>query len=115
MRLSLYVHIPFCVRKCLYCDFASSADATVSHDEYIAAVVREMEHRSRMLPEPCSAETFYLGGGTPSLLEPRLVVQLIEAARRHYNLADDAEITLEANPGTLSADSLAGYRSAAVN
>ncbi|GAM08538.1 oxygen-independent coproporphyrinogen-III oxidase-like protein YqeR [Geobacter sp. OR-1] len=115
VNLSLYIHIPFCVRKCLYCDFASSELPGVTHEEYVAAVVREMESRAKDLPEPAKTETMYIGGGTPSLLAPQLVEQLISAAQNHYHLAADAEITLEANPGTVTAESLAGYRSAGVN
>ena len=115
MDLSLYIHIPFCVQKCLYCDFASTADSTVTHDEYVSAVIREMEIRSLALPEPAHAETLYIGGGTPSLLAPLLVDVLVSAARRHYSLAANAEVTLEANPGTVTGESLAGYRAAGIN
>lgn len=115
MNLSLYIHIPFCVRKCLYCDFNSYSGYTVTHDEYVAAVIAEMEYRARQLPEPPSTETLYFGGGTPSLLRPQLVERLIAVARLQFNLAPDAEITLEANPGTITPETLAGYRAAGVN
>jgi oxygen-independent coproporphyrinogen-3 oxidase len=74
-----------------------------------------MEFRSQRLTEPPSAKTLYIGGGTPSLLHPQLVESLVESSRRLYILEDNAEITLEANPGTVTAESLAGYRSAGIN
>ena len=115
MQTSLYVHFPFCLRKCLYCDFNSLADSPVMPDEYVAAVVKEMELRDERLAAPVTAPTLYFGGGTPSLMAPGLVGRIIDAAARLYGLADDAEITLEANPGTLTAAKLAGYRAAGVN
>jgi len=115
MILSLYIHIPFCVKKCLYCDFASESDSTVTHEDYVSAVVREMQFRSKAFSESSHAVTLYIGGGTPSLLHPQLVEKLVTSAKRLYNLADDAEITLEANPGTLSPESLSGYRSSGIN
>jgi oxygen-independent coproporphyrinogen-3 oxidase len=115
MNLSLYLHIPFCLRKCLYCDFASQDNATITHEEYVAAVVREMEARAQDLPEPPRTETVYFGGGTPSLLAPQLVEQLISAAKSQYHLGADTELTLEVNPGTVTEESLAGYRAAGIN
>src|SRR5512138_1739291 len=110
--LSLYLHIPFCVRKCHYCDFNSVAVAPFSLEEYTDLLIREMAQRSAMLAVPAGATTLYLGGGTPSLLEPELAARLIEAAERHFHLTSDAEVTLEANPGTVTAATLAGYRAA---
>ena len=115
MRISLYIHIPFCLQKCLYCDFASSADATVGHEEYATAVIREMELRARALPGQVEATTLYFGGGTPSLLAPQLISNLIDAAARLFSLTSEAEIALEANPGTVTGEKLAGYGLAGVN
>jgi len=115
MELALYVHIPFCLRKCLYCDFASFADAPVPPAAYVAALVREMELRAARLARPVTAATLYLGGGTPSLLAPELVAGVVAAARRQFSLSDAAEVTLEANPGTLTVETLAGFRAAGVN
>ena len=112
MPVSLYIHFPFCVRKCLYCDFASVADSPLTPSEYAAAVVAEMELRARLLDSPVSAPTLYLGGGTPSLMAPADVAALIDAATRLYGLSPDAEVTIEANPGTVTRESLAGYRAA---
>jgi oxygen-independent coproporphyrinogen III oxidase len=115
MQTSLYIHFPFCLKKCLYCDFNSLAGSPVKAEEYIAAVVREMELRAVRLDSSATAHTLYFGGGTPSLMEPPLVARLIEAAQRLFGLTADAEVTIEANPGTLTAEKLAGYRAAGVN
>lgn len=115
MLTSLYIHFPFCLRKCLYCDFNSLAGSPVRTDEYVATVVREMALRAERLSAPVTAPTLYFGGGTPSLMAPGQVERVIEAAARLYGLAADAEITLEANPGTVTRETLAGYRAAGVN
>jgi len=94
MKTSLYVHFPFCVRKCL---------------------LKEMDLRRQLCSGEPEAETLYIGGGTPSLLNPRLVSLIIEMAARLFALDPAAEITLEANPGTISREKLAGYRSAGIN
>jgi oxygen-independent coproporphyrinogen III oxidase len=115
MSLALYIHFPFCVRKCSYCDFNSVAGAGSDHREYVSAVVREMELRRATLPEPAEAATLFLGGGTPSLMEPQSAASLIDAARRWYGLRDDAEVTLEANPGTVDRHRLEEFRTAGVS
>jgi oxygen-independent coproporphyrinogen-3 oxidase len=111
----LYLHIPFCERKCPYCDFFS----VPGHDEpqlrgYPALLARHLAWAAgHGWGGPF--DTVYFGGGTPSLLPPRAVGDLLEAATRHFGLIADAEITLEANPGTVTPASLAGYRAAGVN
>ena len=114
MQTSLYIHFPFCLRKCFYCDFNSLAGSSIMPAEYAAAVVKEMALRAGQLAAPVTAPTLYFGGGTPSLMAPGDVGRIIDAAS-HYGLAEDAEITIEANPGTLTAAKLAGYRAAGVN
>ena len=115
MRAGLYIHFPFCLKKCLYCDFNSAASGADARRDYSALLLREMELRQRALPEPVQAATLYFGGGTPSLMDPREVGALVEAASRRFGLEAGAEVTLEANPGTLTPESLAGYRAAGVN
>ena len=115
MRAGLYIHFPFCLKKCLYCDFNSTAAAGGEPRRYVELLLREMELRHAALPEPVAAPTLYLGGGTPSLMEPRWVGRLIEAAARGFGLEGDAEVTLEANPGTLTPERLSGYLAAGVN
>ncbi|AJE04731.1 radical SAM family heme chaperone HemW [Geobacter pickeringii] len=112
---SLYIHIPFCVRKCRYCSFVSVADAPLSPKEYTDLLLREMALRAGCSPTPPRAPTLYLGGGTPSLLPPEEVGRIVEAAGRLWGLESGAEVTLEANPGTVTPASLTGYRAAGVN
>jgi oxygen-independent coproporphyrinogen-3 oxidase len=113
--LSLYVHIPFCKTRCTYCAFNTYTGLDDLIPAYCAALVQEMaltaEHAVKLLRP---AHTLYFGGGTPSLLEPAQVGQLIDSARRNFALADDAEITLEANPGTVDETRLRGFRDAGV-
>ena len=115
MALSLYIHFPFCVRKCHYCDFNSLADSGIAAPSYIAALLREMEMVADDPEQFGPVATIFFGGGTPSLLPPELVRQTIEGTERCFGILPEAEITLEANPGTLSDASLSGYRSAGVN
>lgn len=112
---ALYIHIPFCVRKCLYCAFTSTDKAPGDTGGYVDLLLREMELRADALAVPLRAATLYMGGGTPSLLDPLLVGNIIDCAVRTFNLDPSAEVTLEANPGTVTAASLAGYRAAGVN
>lgn len=115
MRAGLYIHFPFCLKKCLYCDFNSTAWSGDDLSGYVELLLREMELRHRALAQPVSAPTLYLGGGTPSLMEPERVGRLVEQAALRFGLEGDAEVTLEANPGTLTRERLAGYRAAGVN
>ncbi len=112
---SLYLHIPFCRRKCPYCDFFSVEGHSAFLAEYPRLLVRHLELAGSRQGWAGPLETVFFGGGTPSLLAPEAVGAILEAAARLFGLAADAEISLEANPGTVSADSLAGYRSAGVN
>jgi len=115
MSLSLYIHYPFCLRKCFYCGFNSRTDASCTSDEYVAGLLRELEMRSAMPEKGSSAGTLYFGGGTPSLLEPCQVEIILDAAENYYALSADAEITLECNPGTVTGEKLAAFRAAGVN
>ncbi len=115
MPTALYIHIPFCLKKCAYCDFVSAAGSTIPYDEYAAGVVREMELRSELLLHPLAATTLYLGGGTPSLLPPAAISRFITTARSRYGLSPDAEVTMEANPGTVTFKTLSAFHDAGVN
>ena len=115
MQTALYVHFPFCIRKCLYCDFNSLAGSEIPREEYVSALLDEMELRRQTLHEEVTASTLYFGGGTPSLLGPDLAARIINAARRLFALEANAEITLEANPGTINREKLAAYRSIGIN
>ncbi|CAB1129637.1 Heme chaperone HemW [Candidatus Hydrogenisulfobacillus filiaventi] len=112
----VYVHVPFCRRRCTYCDFAAAAGrAPVDPETYAGLVVREWEAVRRAQAPPGRPVSVYLGGGTPSLLPPAAVGRILEAVARDPGLAPGAEVTLEANPGTVTPASLAGYRAAGVN
>ncbi|GFE57043.1 radical SAM family heme chaperone HemW [Geobacter sp. AOG1] len=115
MDCALYIHFPFCVRKCLYCDFGSLAGSSISPEEYVAVLMRELELRAATLDGTVTASTLYFGGGTPSLMASESVKLVIDWARRWYGLLPGAEVTLEANPGTIDREKLAGYRAAGVN
>jgi putative oxygen-independent coproporphyrinogen III oxidase len=113
--LSLYVHIPWCVRKCPYCDFNShEAKDAVPEREYVAALIADLESALPMVwGRP--VRTVFIGGGTPSLFSAGAIDELLAAVRARLPLATDAEITLEANPGTFEAEKFAGFRAAGVN
>lgn len=113
--LALYVHVPWCVRKCPYCDFNShEANGTIPEREYVDALIADLQSALPLIwGRPVSSVFF--GGGTPSLLSPAAIDELITAFRALAMLSPDAEITLEANPGTVEAEKFAGFRSAGVN
>jgi oxygen-independent coproporphyrinogen-3 oxidase len=112
--LALYVHWPFCVSKCPYCDFNSHVRAAVDQDEWRAALLDDLAHEARLLPGRRLTSIFF-GGGTPSLMEPATVAALIAAARDHWPAADDLEISLEANPNSVEAARFADLAAAGVN
>lgn len=108
----IYIHIPFCLRKCNYCAFLSGPSDNRSRARYVEDLCSEIRLRASEMPE---ADTVYFGGGTPSILTPSQIDQILGTVKENFILPADAEITLEANPGTLTAESLRGYRSAGVN
>jgi oxygen-independent coproporphyrinogen III oxidase len=113
MSLGLYLHVPFCRALCNYCNFNRGLFNESLKRQYVAALITEVRRageRSR-----AAADTVYFGGGTPSLLDPREVAGVIAACRDSFDLAADAEITLEANPETVDAARLDGFRRAGVN
>ncbi len=109
--LGLYLHIPFCSSICSYCNFNRGLFDGPLKDRYVAALEAEIRAAADGRP----ADTVFLGGGTPSLLEPPEIARLIRACRESFALTDDAEITLETNPETAAPDRLAGFRAAGVN
>jgi oxygen-independent coproporphyrinogen-3 oxidase len=112
--LGLYLHIPFCSAICNYCNFNRGLFDPAQKTRYVDALAAEIAD-TQAVPVRAPADTIYFGGGTPSLLEPEEIARLIEACRTRFDLSPDAEITLEANPETVSVDRLAGYRGAGVN
>jgi putative oxygen-independent coproporphyrinogen III oxidase len=113
--LALYVHMPWCVRKCPYCDFNSHQLKSAAPDAaYIDALIRDFDLELAHL-QGRRIDTVFFGGGTPSLFQPEDFSRLISALRQRIAFADDAEITLEANPGTIERGRFAGYRDAGIN
>ncbi len=114
MSLGLYIHIPFCIRKCLYCDFPSVAGAEELFAAYTAALCREIAGRGGLLAA-AAVDSVYIGGGTPTALPAELLAALGRCLREYAAVAEDAEFTVEANPGTLDAARLAALRAMGAN
>ena len=112
--LALYVHWPFCISKCPYCDFNSPVRSAIDHDQWRDALLADLAHEARELPGRRLTSIFF-GGGTPSLMEPLTVAAVIDAARQHWQATDDIEITLEANPNSVEAERFADLAAAGVN
>ncbi|HEV2861139.1 MAG TPA: radical SAM family heme chaperone HemW [Pyrinomonadaceae bacterium] len=110
----IYIHIPFCRARCSYCDFATGAYDAALADRYVLAVEREVEAFAPA-GDGADVDTVYFGGGTPSLLTPAQLSRLLGAVRRRFRVSDDAEVTMEMNPGTVSPEVLDGFRAAGVN
>ena len=113
---SLYLHIPYCQSKCPYCDFNSHAVASWPEDDYVRALVAEIERRAGEVPwAGRRLKTIFFGGGTPSLFRPESIAAILTAAERNFGIKSGAEVTLEANPGTVEAAKLGGMRAAGIN
>jgi putative oxygen-independent coproporphyrinogen III oxidase len=111
----VYVHWPFCLSKCPYCDFNSHVrHAAVDQDRFARAFAREIETTAARTG-PRDVTSIFLGGGTPSLMQPQTVGAILDAIGRHWRVAGDVEVTLEANPTSVEATRFAGYRAAGVN
>lgn len=110
--LGIYVHVPFCGKKCGYCDFYSVCYSKVQAELYVNAVLRNIRHYA---DKSRTVDTVYFGGGTPSLLTAEQLSEIVSEIGRSFSLAPDAEITLEANPNTLTPEKLAGLRNAGIN
>lgn len=113
--LALYIHLPWCVAKCPYCDFNSHVHKGVLPErEYVAALLADLDTELALVPGR-TVETVFIGGGTPSLFEPASIAALLAGVRERVALAAEAEVTMEANPGTVEHGHFSGYRDAGVN
>jgi len=112
--LGVYVHWPFCKSKCPYCDFNSHVRQGVEHSRWRMALLTELEHAAREAPDR-RVETMFFGGGTPSLMEPETVAEVIARTRSLWDCAPEIEITLEANPTSVEAGRFALLAQAGVN
>ncbi len=114
VKPGLYIHIPFCERKCAYCDFYSVTRLS-ERDRFVNALCREIELSARQYPGKESYDTIYFGGGTPSLLSARQLGNILETLHTAFTISQDAEITLEANPGATEQQKYSDFFSAGVN
>ena len=112
--LELYLHIPFCIKKCDYCDFLSGPSTRAGQEAYIYALLREMETVSKNLKKR-PVDTVFIGGGTPSVPECDVMEKLLQGLRDYFLFSADAEVTIEANPGTLTPEKLSIYRKYGIN
>jgi len=112
--LSLYIHLPWCERKCPYCDFNSHETREIPEREYIRALLLDLEHDSR-LAQDREIQTLFIGGGTPSLFSAEGIGALLGEIRGCLSLAPDLEVTMEANPGSAEAGKFVGFRQAGIN
>ena len=112
---SLYLHIPFCKRRCFYCDFAITTGGENLRQKYVDVLCQEITLTIAQIPPVETLQTIFFGGGTPSLLSVNQIAQILETISQYFAIAPDADISLEVNPGTVTIDSLQGYRSLGIN
>lgn len=116
MAAGIYIHIPFCIRKCHYCDFFSKAiDDPEKRKLYTLALLQEIAFYGAKYGKDFKADTIFFGGGTPSLMEPELIYKIIQALKKNFTIDENTEISMECNPATLTKKTLAGYKEAGVN
>lgn len=117
-KIGIYIHIPFCKQKCSYCDFVSFPKDKSIQEQYIQALIKEIKERKielQNLQEECQASTVYVGGGTPSYIEANAIKQILEEIKQVYRIENDAEFTIEMNPGTISEEKLRIYKESGIN
>ncbi len=112
--MELYLHIPFCVKKCAYCDFLSFPSGQEIQRQYAKRLMEDIGCMGKEYGD-IPVDTIFIGGGTPSVLESRLIVDLMEHVNRAFQISDGAEISMEANPGTVTREKLKEYRRAGIN
>ncbi len=113
-NLSLYLHIPFCVRKCLYCDFLSGPQSADMQEQYVEALCREIQETSPEYRE-YQVVSVFIGGGTPSVLLPEQTIRIMETLKSCFTLTDTCEISMEMNPGTVTPEKMNAYRACGIN
>ena len=111
-NIGIYIHIPFCKQKCSYCDFVSFANKETYEHEYIEAVKKEIEYKSKT---KYNISTIYIGGGTPSYISEKYIVDILNVINKKFEVAENAEITIEVNPGTVDKKKLETYKEAGIN
>ena len=113
-NLELYIHIPFCLKKCAYCDFLSFSCDEKTQITYADALIREIEYYGPKMKE-YQVSTIFVGGGTPTWLDENKMLEILDAIYSYFNVSEEAEVTMECNPGTVTAAKLEKYRHAGVN
>lgn len=113
-ELGIYIHIPFCASKCAYCDFISFENKEESIKRYIECLKREIVQSKELNSSELNIKTIYIGGGTPSYIDSKFIVQIIDIIKEKCDLSS-TEITIEMNPGTVSQDKLQDYYNAGIN
>ena len=115
-ELELYIHIPFCIRKCNYCDFLSFPSNEEEREDYVQCLLNEIEQTSKLLDKDAYAvRSIFIGGGTPSLLSGEQMERIMQTVQKGFAIKEGAEITMEANPGTLTEANVFSYKKAGVN
>ena len=114
-NIGIYIHIPFCKHKCYYCDFISFANKNNMVDVYIDAVKREIEIYKKQLKEELQIDTIYIGGGTPSYIDSKYIITILNKLNDNFIIMKDAEITIEVNPGTITKEKLIDYKNCEIN
>ncbi len=112
--LSVYIHIPFCAKKCNYCDFLSAPATAEKRKQYLSALKSEMQAEAKRYEDFCVKSVFF-GGGTPSILEAQAITELLEVLKTAYHMDTQAEITLEMNPATATKEKMESWKKAGVN
>ena len=110
-RFGIYIHIPFCKKKCKYCDFISFSCFDEKEDEYVNCLLKEIENAQSSK----IVSTIYIGGGTPSIIKSKNIIRILEKIYEKFNVLSDAEITIEVNPGTVTKEKLEDYKKAGIN
>ena len=112
-RFGIYIHIPFCKKKCDYCDFISFSDKNDLQEKYVNSLLKEIEYRNVGTKE--KVDTIYFGGGTPSFIDAKYIEKIMNEIKNKYNISENAEITLEVNPGTANKEKLEEYKRIGIN
>jgi len=110
-RLGIYIHIPFCKSKCFYCDFNSYAN----HEELVGAYVDALKKEINNVSDNREVPSVYIGGGTPSYIDAKYITEILEVVKNRFNVENDAEITIEVNPGTIDENKLNLYKKVGIN
>ena len=113
-NLGIYIHIPFCKKKCEYCDFISFSGIEEKQEQYVEALILDIKN-SALQVKDYMIDTIYFGGGTPSYIESLFIAQILDTIKQNYKLKENAEITIEVNPGTVNKEKLLSYKKAGIN